>query len=72
MSLFKEYREARAYAEKMVRETGIAHGIEKMPNHYKGANAVHFSVKMLPLKKHRCGWELWCEAVEPGDPPHVP
>jgi hypothetical protein len=68
MSTFKDWHEAHAYAEAQVRTIGIAHGIEKMPDHFsRTKGAVVFSVKMLPLKKNRQGWELRCEAIEPED-----
>jgi hypothetical protein len=56
----KTYQAAREEAEKRVKQYGIAHGIEK-PTPYQG-----WTVKMLPLPQNRSGWELRCEAVEPG------
>jgi hypothetical protein len=56
---FKTWHEARRYAEAQVKEIGVAYGIEK-PTDYSG-----WTVKMLPRKENRCGWETRCEAVEP-------
>jgi len=61
MSEFKTWQEARAYAEEQARKIGVAYGIEK-PAAYMG-----WTVKMLPRRENRCGWELRCEAVEPSD-----
>ena len=57
---FREWREARAYAEKRVRETGIAHGLEW--NDYAGG----FLVRMVPRPENRAGYELRIEVAEVG------
>lgn len=56
---FKTWREARDYAEKQARELGQPHGIEK-PTQFQG-----WTVKMVPRREYRAGWELRCEIVEP-------
>jgi hypothetical protein len=56
---FQTWHEARRYAEASAKEIGVAFGIEK-PTPYQG-----WTVKMLPRKENRCGWETRCEAVEP-------
>ena len=60
MKEFKTWHEAREYAEARSKEIGVALGIEKPVPPYVG-----WTVKMLPRKENRCGWELRCEAVEP-------
>jgi hypothetical protein len=59
MTEFRTWHEARAYAEEKASEYGVAYGIEK-PTQFAG-----WTVKMLPRKENRYGWELRCEAVEP-------
>lgn len=57
---FQTWHEARAYAEAQARKVGVAYGIEKPTRYQK------WTVKMLPQKQNRYGWELRCEVVEPG------
>jgi hypothetical protein len=56
---FKTYEEAKAYALEQTYNGPVAYGIEK-PTDYQS-----WTVKMLPGRRFRCGWELRCEAVEP-------
>lgn len=56
---FPTWREARAYAEHQARAYQLPFGIEK-PTAYS-----QWTVKMLPNKANRYGWERMCEAVEP-------
>ena len=63
---FKTYEEAKKFAVAQVRELRTAHGIEK-PTAYQG-----YSVKMLPPKKYRFGFQSRIEPVEVEDyPPMV-
>lgn len=59
---FNTWGEARSYAERRAVELHIAHGIEK-PTPYS-----MWTVKMLPGKAFRFGWELLCEPVEVPEP----
>lgn len=61
---FATWREARDHAEAAVLATGIAHGIEKPTGLPKGLGQA-WTVKMLPRRETRFGWELRCEAIEP-------
>ncbi len=56
---FQTWQEARAYAEQQANSMRVSFGIEKPTAYQK------WTVKMLPRKENRCGWELRCEAVEP-------
>jgi hypothetical protein len=56
---FPTWKEARAYAEHQADAFGLAFGIEKPTKFSK------WTVKMLPRKENRYGWERMCEAVEP-------
>jgi len=60
---FKTYEEAKKFAVAQVREFRSAHGIEK-PTAYQG-----WTVKGLPMKKNRFGFESRIEALEPEDYP---
>lgn len=61
-SEFATYEQAFDHAVEQSNKIGVAHGIEKPTLYQK------WTVKMLPRKENRCGWELRCEAVEPGTP----
>lgn len=58
---FRDYHEARRYAEERAVALRLPFGIE-------GANEFGrkgFTVKMLPRPENRHGWETRCEVVSP-------
>lgn len=73
MQQFDTYTEAKAYAIQQVKASGLAFGIEKpgadLPEKYRKRLPGHmlkWTVRPLPGKQYRQGFELRCEAVEPG------
>lgn len=69
---FDTYEAAKAYAVHQAAAMNTAFGIERpgadLPEKYRRKMPAHmlkWTVKMLPGKAYRQGFELRCEAVEP-------
>ena len=52
------------YARALSVELRHSVGIERMSDPLNGKGSVVYSVKLLPGKKHRQGYELRCEVIE--------
>ena len=61
MKEFDSYSEAKKWAEDFTRKSGQPTYVAK-PTAYQS-----WTAGMLPWKKHRSGWELRVEAIEPAD-----
>jgi hypothetical protein len=61
---FNTWKEAHTAAVMLAREIGRETGIERQTQFGKDGYNVH----MLPRPENRCGFELRCEVVRPGDP----
>lgn len=64
MKVFSEYKAARQYAAELAAQCSMTAGIGKTKEFGKTV----FSVRLLPRKENRAGFELTLETVEPGDP----
>lgn len=69
---FDTYEQAKEYAVHQAKAYNLAFGIEKpgadLPEKYRKrlpAFMLKWTVKMIPAKQFRQGFELRCEAVEP-------
>ena len=60
-----QYKEAFNHAAKKATELNMAVGIEKTREF---TSTIFRSGFLLPKKENRCGFELTCEVVEPGQP----
>jgi hypothetical protein len=60
---FPTYEDAYDFAQAEGQKSGLAYGIEKPGTYEKSWRVIG-----LPDKRNRQGYELRCEAVEPGSP----